>query len=114
MKDLDLATLLAVFQEMLGFALWPLIALAVLVTLVFAVVLLRDRGIRARRLVWSEAAGVVGGVVAVLVMQAITNSGFGDIGGPIDWIVVAGIFLAGAVGTTMAAYAVLGLTRRLA
>jgi hypothetical protein len=114
MKSVDLATILAVFQEMLGWTLWPLLALAALVTLAFAYVLLRDRGLRPRRLVWSEAAGVLGGIAAVLVMQAVTSSGFADIGGPIDWIVVAGIFLAGLIGATMAAYAALGLGKALA
>jgi hypothetical protein len=113
MKSVDLATLLAVFQEMLGWTLWPLLALAALVTLAFLYVLLRDRGLCPRRLVWSEAAGLLGGIAAVLFMQAVTSSGFADIGGPIDWILVATIFLAGLVGGTMAAYAALGMGKLL-
>jgi hypothetical protein len=109
MKDLDIATLLAVFQEMLGWALWPLIALAVLATLVFLFVLLRDRGVVPRRLVWAEALGVAGGVAAMMVMFAVTNSGLGDLGGPVDWLLVVGIFAMGLIGTAMGTYAVFGL-----
>jgi drug/metabolite transporter (DMT)-like permease len=114
MKDLDIGTLVAVFQEMLGPWLWVLVALAALFTLAFAFVLLRDRGVISSRLVWSEVIGVAGGVAAVLIMQAVTNSGFRDIGGPIDWVLVALIFLAGAAGATIGAYALLGVLRRAA
>lgn len=109
MKDLDIATLLAVFQEMLGWTLWPLIALAVLATLAFLFVLLRDRGVVPGRLVWAEALGVAGGVAAVMVMFAVTNSGLGDLGGPVDWLLVVGIFAMGLIGTAIGAYALFGL-----
>jgi hypothetical protein len=109
MKDLDIATLLAVFQEMLGWTLWPLILLAAAATLAFVFVLLRDRGVVARRLVWAEAIGLAGGVAAVLVMQAVTHSRFADLGGPVDWLLVVGIFAAGLIGSAVGAYAVMGL-----
>jgi hypothetical protein len=109
MKELDIATLLAVFQKMLGWTLWPLIALAVLATLAFLFVLLRDRGVVPRRLVWAEALGVAGGVTAVMVMFAVTNSGLGDLGGPVDWLLVVGIFAMGLIGTAIGAYALFGL-----
>ncbi|MFN3449107.1 MAG: DUF5368 domain-containing protein [Roseococcus sp.] len=112
MKDLDIATLLAVFQEMLGWTLWPLILLAAAATLAFVFVLLRDRGVVARRLVWAEAVGLAGGVAAVLVMQAVTHSRFADLGGPVDWLLVVGIFAAGLIGSAVGAYAVMGLFSR--
>lgn len=114
MKELDVGTFVAVFQEMLGPWLWVILALAVVATLLLAVVLLRDRGVVPRRLVWAEVAGLGGGVAAVLVMQAVTHSGFRDIGGPIDWVLVALIFAAGAVGATIGAYGLMGLARRAA
>lgn len=112
MKDLDIGTFLAVFQEMLGPWLWVLLAAAVLATLGFLLVLLRDRALRPRRLVWAEAVGLAGGIGAVLLMQAVTHSGFADIGGPADWVLVAMIFVAGGIGAMVAAYAALGLLRR--
>jgi hypothetical protein len=112
MKDLDIATFVAVFQEMLGAWLYVAAAAAVLATLAFLWVLLRDRRIVSGRLVWSELLGVAGGVAAVLIMHAVTSSGFRDIGGPIDWVLTALIFLAGAAGTMVGVYALMGLTRR--
>jgi drug/metabolite transporter (DMT)-like permease len=109
MKDLDIGTLVAVFQEMLGPWLWIGLALAAVATLAFIYVVVRDRGFVPARLVWSEVVAVAGGIAAVLIMQAVTHSGFGDIGGPIDWVLVALIFAAGAVGTTIGVYAALGL-----
>lgn len=114
MKDVDLATLVAVFQEMLGPLLWVLVGVAAVATLAFVAVLLRERGLRPRRLVWAELLGLAGGVGAVLFVQTLTHSGFGDIGGPIDWVLLLGIFAAGTVGTALGAYALLGMLRRLA
>ena len=112
MKQLDAGTFIAVLHEMLGLALWPLLVLAALATLAFAVVLVRDRGLRARRLLWSEAAGLVGGVATIFVLLTVTDSHLVDIGGPIDWLLVAAVVLVGAIGTTIAAYTLLGLARR--
>lgn len=109
MKDLDIAVFIAVFQEMLGgVLLWLLVAGAVLVTLAFAVVLVRERRISTRRLVWAELVGLAGGCASVLFMQAITHSGFSDLGGPIDWLLVLLIFGLGAGGATLLGYAAFG------
>lgn len=109
MKDLDVAVFIAVFQEMLGdVLLWLLVAAAILVTLAFAVVLMRERRISTRRLVWSELVGLAGGCAAVLFMQAITHSGFSDLGGPIDWLLVLLIFGLGAGGASLFGYAAFG------
>lgn len=114
MKEIDVATLLAVFQEMLGPLLWVLLALAAAATVLFVWVLLRERGLRPRRLVWAELAGLAGGIAAVAFMLSVTQSQLDDIGGPIDWVLVAAIFLAGGIGTVVAAYGILGALRRLA
>jgi hypothetical protein len=42
-------------------------------------------------------------------VQTITSSGYSDIGGPVDLIILFLIWLAGAIGTVMAAYTVQGL-----
>jgi hypothetical protein len=114
MKELELSVFLAVFEEMLGPWLWIGLAAAAVALIAFVAVLLRDGGIRPRRLVWSEVVAAIGGVAAVLVMQAVTHSGFDDIGGPIDWVLGIAIFAAGALMTLVASYAVLGLARRFA
>lgn len=118
MKDLNPSVFIAVFHEMLGPFLWIGLGAAALVAVAFLWLVLRDRGLSAARLAWSQLVGLFGGGVAILVMQAVTHSGFADIGGPIDWVLVALIWLAGAIGATLAAYVVLGLlglpARRLA
>jgi hypothetical protein len=107
MEELDPAVFVAVFIEMLGPVLfWLLVAGIVVTTLAFFYVLIRDRGLYSRRFVRSEILGLFGGVFAILFMQFITNSGFKDIGGPIDWVLVIAIFAAGAIGTTLLAYTV--------
>lgn len=54
MNELDLFVLLAVFHEMLGLLLWVLLAVALLGLAAFVVLLVREKRIVSRRLVWSE------------------------------------------------------------
>jgi hypothetical protein len=109
MKDLDIWVFVAVFQELLGPLLWIGLGVAAVVVLAFAWLLVRDRGLIAARLARSELVGLIGAVVAVLIMQSVTHSGFSDIGGPIDWVLVALIATAGFVSATLTAYVGFGL-----
>ena len=107
MKELEIGVLVSVFVEMLGPILfWLLVAAALMVTAAFVWVLVRDRGLDSRRLVRAQVVGLVGGVAAILFMQWITNSGFRDIGGPVDLLLVALIFVLGAIGAAILAYTV--------
>ncbi|WP_296573709.1 DUF5368 domain-containing protein [Phreatobacter sp.] len=109
MKDLDLWVFISVFQEMLGPFLWLLIGLAVSGLTLFLAIVLRERGLSSRRLVWAELVGIVGGVIALLIMWLVTHSGIGDAGGPIDWVLIAAIWTVGAIGTAILAYVALSL-----
>lgn len=109
MQDFDLSTIVAVLVEMMGPVLWILIALAVAGIGGFAVVLLRERTLSVARLVASEAVGLVGGLAALALMAYVTVSGFTDAGGPVDWLLIGLIWGAGLAGTTILAYAGLGL-----
>lgn len=113
MKDLTLHTLIAVFEEMFGFALfWTMVAAAVLVTLAYAYVLIRDRAVSWRKFLLAQLAMPLGAVAAVAFVLWITRSGLRDIGGAIDLIVVLGIAAAGAVGIAILVYTAQSLLRR--
>jgi len=111
MKELDPLVFLAVFQEMLGPWLWVMLALAAAGLAAFARVLLRERHVVSRRLVRAELLGLVGGVVALVIMAQVSSSGFTDAGGPADWFLIALVYGAGAVATTVLAYALMGWWR---
>lgn len=108
MKELDPLVLLAVFQEMLGPLLWLLLAVVVLGLLAFVALLVREKALVSRRLVRSEAAGIVGGVLALILMAKVSSSGFTDAGGPIDWLLIALVFGVGLIGSTILVYTVAG------
>jgi hypothetical protein len=108
MKELDPLVFLAVFQEMLGPLLWVLMALAIGGTLYFIRLLLREKGLVARRLVRAEIAGLVGGVLALVLMAKVSSSGFTDAGGPADWFLIALVFGVGMVGSVLLVYGILG------
>ncbi len=110
MKELTFSTLLAVFEEVFGPTLfWALVALAVLGLIAFLYVLFREKTLASGRFLRSEIVGVIGGFAAIWFVQTMTSSGYGDIGGPIDLIILALIWIAGAVGTVMVAYTIQGL-----
>lgn len=108
MKELDPMVFLAVFQEMLGPMLWVMLLAAVLAVAAFVALLVRERGIVSRRLVKAELLGLIGGVVALVIMAQVSSSGFTDAGGPADWFLIALVYGVGLVATTILTYAVMG------
>ncbi|ARE41392.1 hypothetical protein RGUI_3251 [Rhodovulum sp. P5] len=113
MKELTLETLIAVFQEMFGTALfWSMVLVALLITFAFIFVLIRDRSIVGRYLARAELTAPIGALAAILFVQYMTNSGFSDIGGPIDLIVLTLTGVAGAGGLIFLAYVVQAFMRR--
>lgn len=112
MKELTLETMVAVFQEIFGAALfWAMVAAAVAITAAFLWVLVRDRGLDSRPLVRSALLVPVGAVAAVWFVQQVTASGLADIGGPIDWVVLLAIAVAGGGGLMLLGYTVQALGR---
>ncbi|MGQ9367433.1 DUF5368 domain-containing protein [Azospirillum sp. ST 5-10] len=109
MQNLDPLVFLAVLQEMMGPLLWLVAGAAAAGLAALAAVLLHERHLASRRLVRSEAVGVLGGFAALWLMATVTHSGFTDAGGPVDWLLIGVIWGAGLVGGTVLAYAVQGL-----
>lgn len=114
MKELDPLVFLAVFQEMLGALLWALIAVSLVATFAFIRLLVREKGIVHRRLVRSELAGLVGGLLALVLMAKVSSSGFTDAGGPADWFLIALVFGVGMAGTVILVYSLVGWMRNTA
>ncbi|MBB4285309.1 DUF5368 domain-containing protein [Roseospira goensis] len=109
MQGFDLAVFLAVFLEMMGTILWVLVALAVVGLAGFLAVVWCERTVVSRRLLRAEVIGVIGGFAALALMAYVTVSGFTDAGGPVDWLLIGIIWGMGLVGTTILAYAAMGL-----
>lgn len=108
MKELDPMVFLAVFQEMLGPMLWVMLLATLVAVVAFVALVMRERGIVSRRLVRAELLGLVGGVVALVIMAQVSSSGFTDAGGPADWVLIALVYGVGAVATVILTYAVMG------
>jgi hypothetical protein len=108
MKELDPFIILAVFRGIRGPLLWILLAVLFLGLLAFAVLGVREKGLVSRRLVRSEALGVIGGALALVLMAKVSSSGFTDAAGPADWFLIALVFGAGLVGSTILVYTVAG------
>jgi hypothetical protein len=108
MNELDPLVFWAVFREMLGVWLYVIVAVAVVTTILFLRAILQERGLEARRLIWSQVVGLAGGIAAVAFMFWVTGSSLRDVGGPIDALLTVAIYLAGWGGATMLFYAVAG------
>ena len=115
MKDLTFGTLIAVFEEMFGRGLfWAIVAVAAVITVLYLYVLIRDRAMSMRKFLFAQLSMPFGALAAVLFVQGVTHSGFGDIGGPVDVIVLLGVAVMGAVGLAILVYTAQSLFRRKA
>lgn len=108
MQSLDPIVFLAVLQEMLGVLLWILLAIIIIGTAAFLLLLLREKTIVTKRLVISQLIGLFGGVLALILMVTVSSSGFTDAGGPIDWLLIGVIYGLGFIGTTIICYTFAG------
>lgn len=108
MKELDPLVFLAVFQEMLGPMLWVMLLAAVVAVVAFVALVMREKGIVSRRLVRAELLGLLGGVVALVIMAQVSSSGFTDAGGPADWFLIVLVYGVGLVATVILTYAAMG------
>lgn len=107
MQDMTFETLLAVFEEIFGSGLfWTMVAVAVVVTLGYLYVLVRDRSVSWRKFLFAQLSMPVGAALAVWFVMVMTKSRLSDIGGPVDIIVLLGIAAAGAVGMAILVYTV--------
>ena len=59
----------------------------------------------------AQAAGILGGILALVLMVMVSSSGFTDAGGPADWFLIALVFGLGLVGATILVYTVAGWVR---
>jgi uncharacterized membrane protein YhaH (DUF805 family) len=112
MKELTFETLIAVFEEIFGRGLfWAMVMAALVVTVAYLYVLIRDRSMSMRKFLLAQLSMPFGAVASVLFIQAMTDSHFRDIGGPIDVIVLLGVAVLGAVGTAILVYTAQSLFR---
>jgi uncharacterized membrane protein YhaH (DUF805 family) len=113
MQQLTFETLIAVFEEIFGRALfWGMVVAAVLVTVAYLYVLIRDRAMSMRKFLLAQLSMPFGAVAAVVFVQAMTHSHMRDIGGPVDVIVLLGVAGMGAVGAAILVYTAQSLFRR--
>ncbi len=113
MEELTLGTLIAVWEEMFGRALfWTLVVVAVAITALYIYVLIRDRAMSMRKFLLAQLSMPVGAVAAVAFVLNITSSSLSDMGGPIDLLVLLGIAAVGAVGFAILVYVAQSLIRR--
>ncbi|WP_050527919.1 DUF5368 domain-containing protein [Pseudorhodobacter aquimaris] len=113
MEQLTLETMIAVFEEIFGRALfWGMVAVAVVVTVAYLYVLIRDREMSMKKFLLAQLSMPFGAIAAVLFVQAMTNSHFRDLGGPIDVVVLLGVAAMGAAGAAILVYTAQSLFRK--
>ena len=107
MKDLTFETLIAVFEEIFGRGLfWAMVVAAVVVTLAYLYILIRDRHISWRKFLLAQLSMPFGAVAAVWFVLVMTSSQLANIGGPIDLIVLLMVAAGGAIGAAILVYTV--------
>ncbi len=112
MEELTLGTLIAVFEEMFGLWLfWAMVAVAVLITVSYIYVLIRDHHMSMRKFLLAQLSMPFAGAAAVWFVLWVTKSNLADMGGPIDAITLIGIFAVGAIGGAILVYTLQSLIR---
>jgi hypothetical protein len=112
MEELTFSTLIAVFEEMFGqVVFWAMVVVAVVVTVLYIYVLIRDRAMSMRKFLWAQVSMPFGAIAAVWFVLTATNSQLSDMGGPIDLLVLLGIAGLGAVGFAILIYVAQSLMR---
>lgn len=105
MQEMTFGTMIAVFEEIFGRGLfWGMVIAAAVVTALYIYVLIRDRSLSMRKFLYAQLSMPIGAIAAVLFVQAVTDSGFADIGGPVDWIVLLIVAALGAIGMAILVY----------
>lgn len=105
MKELTFGTLIAVFEEVFGGALfWAMVVVALLVTAAYIFVLVRDRAVSWRKFLLAQLSMPVGAVLAIWFVLTVTQSSLADLGGPVDIIVFIAVALLGAIGMGILVY----------
>ena len=113
MKELTFETMIAVLEEIFGRGVfWFMVVAAILVTLGYICVLIRDRAVSWRKFLLAQLSMPLGAVLAVWFVMIMTDSHLSDLGGPIDIIVVLAVALVGAVGTAILVYTIESLLFR--
>lgn len=108
MNDYQFSMLVGIMEIMLGVFFWPLIIGVVLITLLFVLLLLKERQVYSRRLLQAQILGIFGGWFALWMMAVLSESGFSDAGGPIDWLVIIVVYILGFFGTAILWYTLAG------
>ncbi|MBK5967199.1 hypothetical protein CCR95_24795 [Thiocystis minor] len=105
MTSLTLEQLFAVLLEIVGAPVfWSLIGASSLILIAFIALLMRNRK-QERHAPWRvKLWASIGALAAILSLQYATSSGFSDLGGPIDLIVLMLAGGAGAVCLMILAY----------
>ncbi|QCO57499.1 hypothetical protein EOK75_17460 (plasmid) [Pseudorhodobacter turbinis] len=113
MEQLTFETMIAVFEEIFGRTLfWGMVAAAVVVTVAYLYVLIRDREMSMKKFLLAQISMPFGAIAAVLFVQTMTHSHFRDVGGPVDVIVLLGVAAMGAVGAAILVYTAQSLIRK--
>lgn len=113
MKELTFETLIAVLEEVFGRGLfWLMVTAAVVVTIGYLYVLVRDRSVSWRKFLWAQLSMPLGAVVAIWFVLVMTDSQLSDLGGPIDIVVFLGVAALGAIGAAILVYTVESLSVR--
>ncbi len=110
MENPSLGMFIAVFEEVFGKTLfWAMVAAAAIVTVLYLYVLIRDRSVSWRKFLLAQVSMPFGAVLAVVFLWNVTHSGFGDIGGPVDLLVLLGVAAIGAIGAAILVYTIQSL-----
>lgn len=114
MKDFSLPTLWTIAEEFFGTVpLWIIVILGALFLLLFLFALIRQQGFHGSAARTGVIAGIVVGVAAAAAAPFMTQAGYGNLHGAVDWIALVVIGVLTFIGVVVVVYGVLGFGSRV-
>ncbi|MGQ8819771.1 DUF5368 domain-containing protein [Bibersteinia trehalosi] len=108
MNQLEFSMLWAIMQELFGAFFYPVLLLLALLAVTFSTLIAKERQLMIKRYTWAKRAGIVGGILSLIMLFLGSQSDINDLSSPIDLFILMFSYFAGFIASTLLVYTLLG------
>lgn len=114
MEEFKISVFIAIFEEMFGFFLWwSLVIIGVVIAVLFFYFLIKEKRTSMVDFRLASIAAPIGAIIAVFVVFWLTVSGFSDLRGTVDYILISIIAFSAALAAFVCVYVAQSISAKL-